>query len=134
MNPVELYSARLELIKFNLAPTNRFFDGKLFENRKYWSKLDETWSAFYRVGRSGATGRLPRAKFGPEEAKKIKNRNKNAKQKSCVRGSPYIFFIYYTIYTSPYLDLQRGRTSSSLGLQRGRGTRLNAPFRVLQVL
>ena len=47
--------------------------GRFFE---YGFKLDETWSESYRVDRSGATGRRPRAKFGPQRAKKSKIKTK----------------------------------------------------------
>ena len=58
------------------APHPTFFGSvfghKFDENYKYLSKSDETWTEFYRVGRSGDSGRHPRARFGPERAKNIK--------------------------------------------------------------
>ena len=47
---------------------------------EYGSKLDETWSKSYRVGRFGATGRGPRAKFGEQLPKNQKHTNKKIKQ------------------------------------------------------
>ena len=45
---------------------------KLIENRKYLSKLDETWPESGRVDRSGDAGRRPRAKFEPTRVNKTK--------------------------------------------------------------
>ena len=71
----------------------RFFRRNLIENRSILSKLDETWSESYRVGRSGDTGRHPRARFGPEQAKKSKIQKT---EKVVCRAVPYIFL--YIIY------------------------------------
>ena len=54
---------------------DRFVGQTFVENCEYWSKLDETWSESYRVGRSGASGRRPRAEFGPKQTKQIKIKN-----------------------------------------------------------
>ena len=53
---------------------------KLIENRKYLSKLDETWPESGRVDRSGDAGRRPRAKFEPKRVRKTtKYQNKQKK-------------------------------------------------------
>ena len=49
----------------------------MIENRKYLSKLDETWPESGRVDRSGDAGRRPRAKFEPKRVKKAKTNNKS---------------------------------------------------------
>ena len=49
---------------------------KLIENRKYLSKLDETWPESGRVDRSGDAGRRPRAKIEPKRFKKTKTQTK----------------------------------------------------------
>ena len=55
------------------------YNQKLIENRKYLSKLDETWPESGRVDRSGDAGRRPRAKFEPRRAKKTKKITKQKK-------------------------------------------------------
>ena len=84
---------------------DRIFSWKLIENRSYWTKSDETWSESYRVGRSGAIGRHPKARFGPKQAKK----SKIQKIKKLGAGAvPYIFlyiiqYIYCHIYIYIYI-------------------------------
>ena len=38
-------------------------------HKKDWSKLNETWSESYKIGRSGASGKCPTAEFGPKRTK-----------------------------------------------------------------
>ena len=79
----------------------------LIEN---WSKIANIGRIWTKLSRNPIEldvpellGGLPGPNLDQDGPKKCKNRNKYTKQKSCVRGSSLYIFIYYTIYTLPYI-------------------------------
>ena len=73
---------------------DRFFNVRLDEHCEYWSKLDETWSESYRVGRSEASGRRPRPELGPEQTKKQQKIQKQKIEKLGAGQSLLYFLIF----------------------------------------